>query len=192
MSDQREHATCAPAVLGCLADLVGAAFAGCDGLTTKVDVDDIEQLVEALHVLRPTCVEFAFFDGWLFMLRKEWAEAESVYRGLIERSVCMPASRGMLLQCMKATHTFGWQDEARKVIEECGNDDVTRLAKTLIANDDLQHAYAAARRTGQFVTPESTRELEQEKEKAAQEPQPSVARALTADDMLMSMQYIRI
>ncbi|MEQ5842575.1 hypothetical protein N0A02_24295 [Paraburkholderia acidicola] len=190
MSDQREHATCAPAVLGGLADLVGAAFAGCDGLMTKVDVDDIEQLVEALHVLRPTCVEFEFFDGWLYMLRKEWAEAESVYRRLIECSVCMPASRGMLLQCMKATHTFGWQDEARKVIEECSNDDVTRLAKTLIANDDLQHAYAAARRTGQFVAPESTRELEQEK--VAQESQPSAVRTLTADDMLMSMQYIRI
>jgi type III secretion protein HrpB1 len=190
MNDQREHAKCSPAALGCLVDLVSAAFAASNGPATKVDVDDIEQLVQVLHVLRPANADFEFFDGWLHMLRRDWAEAESVYRGLIERSVCMPTARGMLLQCVKARETFGWQEEARKLADEYASHDVGRLAKTLLANDDLQRAYETARRTGTFVAPESTRELEQNA--AAHEPRAAAPRALTADDMLMSMQYIRI
>jgi type III secretion protein HrpB1 len=190
MDDQREHAKCSPAVLGCLVDLVGAAFGASDGVATKVDVDDIEQLVDVLHVLRPARADFEFFDGWLYMLRKDWPEAEAVYRRLIERSVCLPASHGMLLQCMRAAKTFGWQDDARKLLEEFGDHEVGRLARTFLANDDLQQAYETARRTGNFVAPESVGELEQEA--ATPEPRTSTARPLTSDDMMMSMQYIRI
>ncbi len=190
MDDQREHAKCAPAVLGCLVDLVGAAFAASDGVATKVDVDDIEQLVDVLHALRPTCADFEFFDGWLYMLRKDWAEAEAVYRRLIERSVCVPASHGMLLQCVRARQTFGWQHDARKLVEEYGDHEVGRLARTFLANDDLQHAYETARRTGTFVAPESARELEEGT--APSETRSSAPRSLTSDDLMMSMQYIRI
>jgi type III secretion protein HrpB1 len=187
MDDQREQAKCASAALGCLVDLACAAFAASGGPETKVDVDDIEQLVEVLHVLRRENADFEFFDGWLHMLRHDWAEAESVYRSLIGRSLCLPASKGMLLQCVKAREPFGWQEDARKLVDEYGNHEVARLAKTLLANDDLQQAYETARRTGTFVPPESTRELEQNA--AAEGAWAAAPRALNAHDML---QYIRI
>lgn len=187
MNQQKEQAKCPPAALGCLVDLVSAAFPATSGLGAKVDIDDIEQMVEALHALHPTFADFEFFDGWIHLLRRDWASAEAVYRGLIERSVCIPASKGMLLRCLKSSKTFGWQDEARKLAEEYSDHEVGRLARVYLAGDDLQEAYATARRTGHFVAPESTRALE-EGTAGSQKAEP----VLTHNDMLLAMQYIRI
>lgn len=190
MDQQKAQAKCPPAALGCLVDLVSAAFAATSGLGAKVDVDDIEQMVDTLHVLRPAFADFEFFDGWLHLLRRDWASAETVYRGLIERSVCMPASKGMLLRCLKSSKTFGWQDEARKLADEYRDHEVGRLARVYLAGDDLQEAYATARRTGYFVAPESARELDQGA--VGRQTKADAPAALTTGDMLLSMQYIRI
>src|ERR1700688_3076621 len=92
----KDRHPCSPEAVGALVDLVRGAFAR-SGTLEQVDTDDIELLVEALHLMRPGRVEFSFFDGWLHMVRKEWSEAEALFRDLAERSVCVPASRGMLL-----------------------------------------------------------------------------------------------
>jgi type III secretion protein HrpB1 len=187
MNQQKEQAKCPPAALGCLVDLVSAAFGATSGLGAKVDIDDIEQMVDALHALRPGFAEFEFFDGWVHLLRRDWASAEAVYRSLIERSVCIPSSKGMLLRCLKSSKTFGWQEEARKLADEYHDHEVGRLARVYLAGDDLQEAYAVARRTGHFVAPESARELEQ-----GTAPSPAKVEPALTNDMLMSMQYIRI
>ena len=189
MDVMKDRSSWPPAVVGAIVDLTGAAFAN-SGTRTGVDIEDIEHLVAMLHLLRPDNADFSFFDGWLHMLRDEWSEAEELFRHLVERSVCLPASRGMLLKCLKARDEFGWQDEARRIVEDEGDRDVTRLAKLLLAGDDLKHAAADARRTGRFVAPESARSLDDEAaagDSAAAQPQlPS------ANDMLMTMHYMRI
>lgn len=185
----KDQPQCPSEVVGAVVDLVRAAFAQ-GGTPAKVDTDDLEHLVEVLHLLRPACAEFSFFDGWLHMLREEWSEAEWFFRDLVARSICLPASKGMLLQCLKARHEFGWQDEARKLAEECGDDDVGRLARALIASDDLKQAAVTAKRTGRFVAPESVLAFE----KGAQTDNGGAVAtpSQTTSDMLLTMQYMRI
>jgi type III secretion protein HrpB1 len=183
---------CPREALGVVTDLAAAAFAGNSGATPET-LDDLDQLVEALHVLRPDNAEFAFFDGWLHMLRQNWDEAEWLFRSLVARAICLPSSEGMLLQCLKARQIFGWQDEAQRLAELHGDNDVGRLARTMLAADDLQRATLEAARTGRFVPPESALELERESEfaQAADTAQEPVA-TLAADELPMALQYLRI
>ncbi len=197
MNDLENGTRAAPEVAGALVDLAGAAFASI-GTAGAVDVEDVEQLVEALHSLRPDCEEIGFFDGWLCIARKEWDDAETIYRDLVTRSLCMPASSGMLLQCMKARKTFGWQDEARKVVDDYGSHEVGKLARTMLAADDVHQAIETARRTGNFVAPESVKALEDADRGAASGSASSTAdrsappAAQNAHDMMLAMQYLRI
>ncbi|HEV3104154.1 MAG TPA: HrpB1 family type III secretion system apparatus protein [Trinickia sp.] len=185
----KDRPQCPPAVVGAVVELVRAAFARA-GTPSSVETDDIELVVESLHTMRPTCAEFAFFDGWLHMLREEWSEAEWVYRGLVERSICAPASSGMLLHCLKKRGESGWQAEASTLAEQCGDKDVAKLAKVLLASDDLQRAAVTAKRTGRFVAPESALEFET----AAQPEDGDVVAAPShaTSDILFAMQYMRI
>ncbi|MEJ0003127.1 MAG: HrpB1 family type III secretion system apparatus protein [Pararobbsia sp.] len=191
MDVQKDGLHCPSTVVGALIDLASSAFAH-SGTPMEVEIENLEHLVEMLHLLRPDNVDFSFFDGWLRMLHKEWSEAEDIFRGLVERSVCMPASRGMLLQCLKARGDFGWKDEARTIVEEGGDKDVTRLAKLLLASDDLKDAAAAGRRTGRFVTPESARAVEEEEGDEAADNGAGATSSQLTSDMLLAMHYMRI
>ncbi|GAB7524087.1 HrpB1 family type III secretion system apparatus protein [Paraburkholderia sp. 2C] len=189
MNVQKERLRCPAEAVGAVVELVRAAFAA-GNTPPAVDTDDLEQAIDALHLMRPTCAEFAFFDGWLLMWREDWEAAEALFRDLVARSVCLPASKGMLLQCMKERDVFGWQDEARRLADEHAGDDVGRLAKTFLARDDLRHAVAAARRTGRFVAPESALALENAD--SNQDAGTLAASSQTACDLLATMQYMRI
>jgi type III secretion protein HrpB1 len=124
------------------------------------------------------------------MLREEWSDAAQLFRNLADRSICLPASRGMLLRCLKAGREPGWQEEARKVVDEGGDDEVIRLAKILLASDDVKQAVATAKRTGRFVAPDSAREFESgaRAEPASAATTPSQV----TTDMQLVMQYMRI
>jgi type III secretion protein HrpB1 len=185
----KDRPQCPSELVGAIIDLVRAAFAR-GNTPEQADADDIEHVVEMLHLMRPACADFAFFDGWLHMLREEWSEAEGVFRGLVERSICVPASNGMLLQCLKARQEFGWQDEARRLVAESGDEEVARLAKVLLAGDDLKQAVATAKRTGRFVAPESA--LAFEKGAQAGDSGALAPSLESTSDMLLTMQYMRI
>jgi type III secretion protein HrpB1 len=180
---------CPRAALGAVVDVTAAAFAASDRRAGAVDLDDLEQLVGTLHRLRPGCAEFAFFEGWLQMLREDWDEAVSIFRDLADRSICLPSSQGMLLQCLKAREAFGWQDEARKLAEEHEGDEVGQLARALLASAPLQRAQLDAARTGRFVPPESALALEQD---AAPESSAQAAAAPLVFEPSLVMQYLRI
>jgi type III secretion protein HrpB1 len=185
----KDQAECPPAAVGAIVDLVRAALAAYAG-PARIEIDDIEQLVGVLHVMRPNRAEFAFFDGWLMMLREEWSDAAQLFRDLADRSLCLPASRGMLLRCLKAAQEPGWQEEARKLVEEGGDDEVTRLARVLLASDDVKQAVATAKRTGRFVAPDSVREFESGAR--AEAGGAAAAPSQTTSDMQLVLQYMRI
>jgi type III secretion protein HrpB1 len=186
----KEQRQCPSMAVGAIVDLVGAAFAAGGGPSELDYLDDLEQIIDALHVLRPASADFAFFDGWLDMLRKNWEDAEATFRDLIVRSQCLPASKGMLLRCLKAREAFGWQDEAKMLLEEYGdNDDVGRLARALLASEDLREAVAAGKRSGRFVAPESVVALETAN--ATHKDSVAAASERANQNLLLSMQYLR-
>jgi type III secretion protein HrpB1 len=185
----KERRQCPPAVAGAIVDLVRLAFDSA-GTLGQADIDDIDHLVQALHVLRPALSEFAFFDGWVHMLREEWRDGERVFRDLVERSVCLPASKGMLLHCLKAGQQSGWQEEARKLLDEGAGEEVERLAKILLASDELTQAVETARRTGRFLAPESA--LAIEKSAQAEDGSAAAAPSHAPGEAHLTMQYMRI
>jgi type III secretion protein HrpB1 len=185
----KDQAECPSAAVGAIVDLVRAALAGHAG-PARIEIDDIEQLVEVLHVMRPERAEFAFFDGWLMMLREEWSDSARLFRDLADRSICLPASRGMLLRCLKAAQEPGWQEEARKLVEEGEDEEVTRLAKVLLASDDVKQAVATAKRTGRFVAPDSAREFEDGARPEASSTLATPSQPIS--DMQLVLQYMRI
>ncbi|MET1477257.1 MULTISPECIES: HrpB1 family type III secretion system apparatus protein [Burkholderia] len=185
----KDRPQCPSGVVGAIVDLVRVALARA-GTPAQVDIDDLEHLVDVLHLLRPDSAEFAFFDGWLHMVREEWSDAERLFRNLVERSVCLPASKGMLLQCLKARQEFGWQEEARHLLEEGGNEEVERLAKVLLASEELKQAVATAKRTGRFVAPDSA--LAFENGAHAEDGEAVATPSSSSSDMLLTMQYMRV
>ncbi|MEA3120243.1 MAG: type secretion protein HrpB1 [Paraburkholderia sp.] len=187
----KEQQQCPPAAVSAIIDMVGAVFAH-RGKPLDIDIDDIEQLIELLHVVRPACAELAFFDGLLHAQRQEWDRAEEIFRALIARSLCLPASKGMLLRCLKEQQAFGWKDEAKRLLEDDEDDDnICRLARAYIARDDLKHAAADAKRTGRFVTPESVLALDNPQPKHGGDRKAAASRQSNCD-MLMTMQYLRV
>lgn len=189
MDALKDSQLCPRAALGALVDLATAAFAAHGRHTGAVDLDDLEQLVGALHRLRPGFAQFAYFDGWLRMLCGDWDEAIAVFRDLVDRSLCLPSSQGLLLKCLQARGEFGWQDEARRLAEEHKGGEIGCLARALIASDDLQQAQREAARTGKFVAPASVLELE---ESQARGGDARGAPGLPAFEPSLAMQYLRI
>jgi type III secretion protein HrpB1 len=185
-----DYRKCPPNAFGAIVELAGAAFACVDDLETGY-TENIERLMEALRVVRPDFADLLFFDGLLHMRREEWSTAESIFRNLVERSMCLPASRGMLLKCLNERQADGWEKEARIIIDECGNDDTARLAKGFIAREELKDAAETAKRTGQrFVAPKCVSELQRGAD--ADDADAEVVASPTARDMLLTMQYMRV
>jgi len=195
MNQLNHQAMCAAPVASGIVDLVSAAL-GKAGSVMAVEVDDVEHLIAALHVLRPTSAEIDFLDGLLQMRCNNWAEGEVIFRRLYERSLCLPSSHGLMLNCMKSGNVFGWQDEAQLVVESQGGTELGRFARSLLVDDEVARAVEAGRRSGSFVAPDSLRELTQpdpaNQADANTGSQYAAPRAQSNEDMLLAMQYMRI
>ncbi|MDQ7980265.1 HrpB1 family type III secretion system apparatus protein [Paraburkholderia sp. SARCC-3016] len=185
----KNQSQCPWAVVSAIVSLTAAALVR-GGRREGADVDDIGQIVDLLHLLRPDNADFSFFDGCLLTLRGEWRDAEAIFRGLVERGIYLAQSKSVLLRCLMELDVYGWQDEARALVEEGGDDEAIRVAKILLASDDLKHAAATARRTGRFVEPGSVRELREEAETAGGGAVAAPSQSLS--DMPLTMQYLRI
>jgi type III secretion protein HrpB1 len=189
MNEQDVGITSAPAaVVGAVIDLASAALGA---QAPAVEIVDVEQVIEALRAWRPACVEFAYLDGLALIQQGNWADAEFVFRSLVHESRCMPASQDMLLRCMRALGRVDWAHEARRIADENPASDAARAARALLADEELQQAVRAARRTGVFVAPESAVALNEEKESEASATG-GESPAIHAVDISLTMHYMRI
>jgi type III secretion protein HrpB1 len=181
--------SCPQSIVEAVVELVTTALDPA-GATAQVECDDVESVIDALHAMRPGCAEFSFFDGWLHVRRQEWSEAECRFLDLVERSICLPQSKAMLLQCLMAQQKFGWREETKKIAEMGGDDPAVALARALIATDDMVEAMETASRTGEFVVPDSMPALQEgvpAVKDGTVEPMPHAAAGVP-----LSVQYMRI
>jgi type III secretion protein HrpB1 len=178
----------APAVVGSIIDLAAAALSGDK---SPVEMADVEQVIDALRVWRPACVEFAYLDGLVQIHLGNWTDAEFIFGGLVLKSRCMPASQAMQLRCMHALGSPGWQHEARRLAEDSSSGDAGAVARSMLADDELQQAIRTAHRTGVFVAPESATAAQE-----AAQPRTAATSGLShvslAADLSLMMNYMRI
>jgi type III secretion protein HrpB1 len=128
---------------------------------TRADVGDIEELLDALHVIRPDLPELQMFNGFVQVVRADWRAAIETFSGLVSNSQCIPGSKAMLAYCLDANSDVSWQQHALQLLDDDMQADpqVRLLAQALIARNDMEDARTTALRTGNFTEPESLRAL---------------------------------
>lgn len=127
---------------------------------TRADVEDIEQLLDALHAMRPDVVELRMFDGFLHVIRADWHAAIETFEGLVAEERCLPGSKAMLAYCKDATADVSWRQLALELLDDPqAGPQAQMLAQALIARNDMEDARLSALRTGNFSEPESLRAL---------------------------------
>jgi type III secretion protein HrpB1 len=159
------HQTEGEKIIGGLMELVNFALTE-QFPRVRVDLNDVEQVIDALHALGPESSELWFLDGLLQVARGDWQGAAQTFRDLVDTSTSLPFSRGMLMYALQKCGDPQWRFEAQALCE--GNHaDVSLLAQTLIAGEDMRRAVAAARRTGRFDKPDSVLAMEEARERLA-------------------------
>lgn len=191
-SHQKAHQICDAAVVGGLIQIVIVALTE-RFPTPQADLDDVDQLIEALHTLRPNCTDFDFLDGMMQLTRKNWIDATAIFRSLVSQAIRLPASRGLLMYCMRQTGDPDWRTEADQLRQEYDLADVALVARSLIAGEDLSHAIESAKRTGVFVLPESVQEVQAIfDEKRAGKAHAAAPQTSTSDDTMLMRYGLRI
>lgn len=160
-----QHQTEGIKIMGGLTDLVTFAltehFPG-----VRVDLNDVEQVLDALHALGPHVKELGLLDGSLQQARGDWQGAVQTLRGLVDAGTALPYSRAKLLYALHQCGDPQWRVEA-EALRESDDPQVSLLAHGLMARADLQRERAALARTGRFEMPESVAAMREARERAA-------------------------
>jgi type III secretion system HrpB1/HrpK family protein len=101
----------------------------------RVDLDEIELLVDALDILDPRSAKPAFARGTLQIVRKDWQEAIHIFRKLSTQSKCLPHSQAMLTYALNRVGDPEWRFEAEP-LRASADAGVSLLARSLIAQDN--------------------------------------------------------
>ncbi|WP_185642809.1 HrpB1 family type III secretion system apparatus protein [Burkholderia sp. Bp9140] len=162
MNQIHEYQTCTHELFGALVEIVRMSVVD-QFPTTRVDVDDVEHLLEALHVMRPNLPELHLFDGFVHVVRGNWREAADIFRALVDQSVGLPGSKAMLIYCLSSSGDDDWRIVANQLLDDDGVTPQARmLVHAVMARNDVELAGEHALATGEFVEPESLKQLRAE------------------------------
>lgn len=190
MSARNDYQSCSHEVIGGLVEVVNIAVMD-KFPVSRVDIDDVEHLIEALRTLRPNVDKLDLFAGFAQIVRGNWREATEIFGALAAKSLCMPDSRAMEIYCMSCSGNEDWRIAANEFLE---SDQVTPVSRTLVLSVKARHEIVESKekflRTGEFVEPESLRLL---KEETPLDGAPHAGMAMPAmqNDMLQG-QYLRL
>jgi len=140
----------------------------------RVDLEELQSLVDALEVLDPNGSKSAFVRATLHLVKHDWRDAIHIFRALAAESKCMPYSRAMLAYGLNRARDPEWRLEAESLRDSDGAG-ISSLMRSLMVESDLEAAAESAKRTGVLVLPESVTREE------AQDTQESHAKEREAD-----------
>ena len=156
MNQQSDHTNCSHELIGALTELLRMGIVD-QFPAPRVEIGDSEHLLEALHAMRPKLGELSLFDGFAYIVKGHWHDAIGVFETLVARSLCMPASRAMLVYCLSSSGNSDWCIAASQALDETLSPDANLLINSITARQDLKQARLDAAASGQFVMPESLR-----------------------------------
>lgn len=192
MSELKDYLKCGDEILRGLVEVINMALI--DKFPhSRIDVDDIEQLVGAVRLLCEPAPELDMIGARVQIVRGDYIGATQAFRELADKGHCLPNSRAMQIYCMSENGDGDWQVEANQMMMNETSPDAVRLLRTIVARNELNSAIKKAKATGEFEAPESLKALVAERQRAEADqaaqaqPVPSMI-----DPSLMGGQYMRL
>jgi type III secretion protein HrpB1 len=127
----------------------------------RMESDEAEHLLDALHVMRPERPELVLYDGFVHIVHRNWIDAIAVFESLAARGECMPGSKAMLVYCLAASGNADWRIVASQMraSENSLTEDARVLLDSVELRDDLERANRDAQVTGTFHMTDSMKRL---------------------------------
>lgn len=127
----------------------------------RMESDEAEHLLDALHVMRPARPELQLYDGFVHIVHRNWIDAIQVFEGLASRGECMPGSRAMLVYCLNASGNADWRIVASQMRENAASltEDARVLLDSVELRDELVRANRDAQATGTFHMTDAMKRL---------------------------------
>ncbi|MBR8218595.1 HrpB1 family type III secretion system apparatus protein [Burkholderia vietnamiensis] len=156
--DTPEYLNCSPEFIGGLIETVSVALLD-NFPNTHVDLFDIEQVIDALRLLRPRVVEIDALDGLLRMTKGQWQEANQVLLRVIEMRPQFGYAKALLAFSLSSTGDPSWRQIANEALaDDPDNKDTRALVRALEVKDEVDRAIREHRPGQPFVPPASLEE----------------------------------
>ncbi|WP_175891553.1 HrpB1 family type III secretion system apparatus protein [Burkholderia cepacia] len=123
--DMPEYLSCSPEFIGGLIETVSVALLD-NFPNTHVDLFDIEQVIDALKLLRPRAVEIETLDGLMCMTKGQWLEANQVLLRVIEMRPQFGYVKALLAFSLSSIGDPSWRQIAAEALADDPNNKVTR------------------------------------------------------------------
>jgi type III secretion protein HrpB1 len=131
----------------------------------SADTTDIELVLDALRAFRPKVAEIDTLAGVLHIVNGRWEEASRTLRDVIDAAPSFAYAKAMYAYCLASQKDTGWRQWADQALEGEAGPETRALVRALGVRADLEAA-RANHRGGDFVLPESYRDLAEEQENA--------------------------
>ncbi|WP_323123319.1 HrpB1 family type III secretion system apparatus protein [Burkholderia alba] len=156
--DTPEYLNCSSEFIGGLIETVSVALLD-KFPNTQVDLFDIEQVIDALRLLRPRVIEIDALDGLLRMAKGQWQEANQILLRVIEMRPQFGYAKALLAFSMSSMGDPSWRQVATEALaDDPGNKDTRALVRALEVKDEVDRAIRNHRPGQPFVAPASMEE----------------------------------
>ncbi len=96
------------------------------------DLNDLEDLVSALRIVRPNLIQLDIFDAWFHMRRQQWQEALYILQSLETRKSHFPLRTALQGCCLYAINDSRWMSYATQALEQKDDAEAARIATVLV------------------------------------------------------------
>ena len=171
-----QYLQCGDATLNALIEIASAGlFRHFPAAST--DTIDIELVLDALRAYRPKVAEIDTLYGVLHIVNGRWEDASRTLRDVIDAAPSFGYAKAMYAYCLSSQNDAGWRQWADQALEGNAAPETRALIRALGVRADLEAA-RDNHRGGEFVLPESYRDLAEEqsaKESSAAQPSQEAA-----------------
>lgn len=131
----------------------------------STDTADIELVLDALRAFRPKVAEIETLAGVLHIVNGRWDDASRTLRDVIDAAPSFAYAKAIYAYCLASQRDAGWRQWADQALEGDAGPETRALIRALGVRADLDAA-RANHNGGEFVLPESYRDLADELEDA--------------------------
>jgi type III secretion protein HrpB1 len=158
--DTPEYLNCSPEFIGGLIETVSVALLD-NFPNTQVDLFDVEQVIDALRLLRPRVVEIDALDGLMRMAKGQWPEANQILLRVIEMRPQFGYAKALLAFSLSSMGDPSWRQIANEALaDDPDNKDTRALVRALEVKDEVDRAIRDHRPGQPFVAPASLQEAD--------------------------------
>jgi type III secretion protein HrpB1 len=157
-TDMPEYLNCSPEFVGGLIEIVSMALLD-NFPNTPIDLFDIEEVIDALRLLRPRVVEIDTLNGILRMVKGQWQEANQILLRVIEMRPQFGYAKALLAFSLSSLGDPSWRQIATEALEDDPDNKNTRaLVRALEVKEEVDRAIRDHCPGQSFVVPELLQE----------------------------------